>query len=370
MLIQNFFFAFMLICMAALFVDMGIVALTHQKMQDAADVAALEGLRWRDTSATTANPDCDAGSSNDQLRRCAAADIAATALASGAGPQIDFTDEGLGGGLAASQTYNFAGSGAYVPGPLQTNFGNDPGGDMVSGTVPATPNVCPGAPGPALSENSDYCRTDFTPDSSPAAASFLVRLRRTAETPVGGVSSIGPPVPFMFGRATLIPAETQNGQPFHGAGVNLRAAAIAGASPVMQVGWPHPDLDPPVPGATSFSLNKACWDLIQPGEEVDVSGLCQGTVPLVAPPQRQVGAVVDPNQGGSVSDTPPGGGYLPIFDPDANRVIGFAFVRIGGGLLTRFPPQVCIANVSAAPARFDIGGLLLLQEALAPALVR
>src|SRR5438270_13088361 len=48
MLIQMFFYVLMLMGIAALTIDMGYVRLTQSLMQNAADSAALEGLRQRD----------------------------------------------------------------------------------------------------------------------------------------------------------------------------------------------------------------------------------------------------------------------------------------------------------------------------------
>ncbi len=55
MLVQIFFIIFMLLGMTALYVDMGIARLTQSQMQNAADAAALEGLKnGRDAAASLA----------------------------------------------------------------------------------------------------------------------------------------------------------------------------------------------------------------------------------------------------------------------------------------------------------------------------
>src|ERR1051325_6334276 len=69
MLIQLCFIILMLFGVAALTIDVGIARLTQIQMQNAADTAALEGLRGRDTGATA-----------DHDRRLAACNIAAWAF--------------------------------------------------------------------------------------------------------------------------------------------------------------------------------------------------------------------------------------------------------------------------------------------------
>jgi Flp pilus assembly protein TadG len=358
MLVQIFFIMFLLIGVAAIYVDMGLARLTQSQMQNVADASALEGLRQR-----------DALSDND--RRDAAA-----ALVSGAnaGPYVAFSGPGLPeGDLNASQTIDPAAFGFYAP-ALQPNVtDNDESGDMVSGSYSYAPHA---------SEASDYSRADFVvaPAGDPSATStdtsFLVRLRRTdhrndAVDRNAGISSSGESLPLLFGRGNVI--EPHNGVNDYNPrvhGITVRAASIADARTAMRVG--SADVAQNLPGATSASLNLACWSMLQVGIPADPNVLCAGTNPILSSPGKTVGAAV--TAGGSLSDT--SSGYLPMFDSGTNRVIGFGSVAVNTGMVTRSPNGI-LAGVNATAVVTDglsISGLTLLTAAqgalLVPALVR
>ncbi len=135
MLIQIFFFIFMLMAVMALYVDLGLARLSQAQMQNAADTAALEGLRQRDATAPVLG--ClDMG--RDQNRRCAANHMAAMLEA---GPQVIFKDNPAFDSLdnadfQPSKYIDFEttqNNPAYKP-DLQSNTDNLCHGDMVSGT--------------------------------------------------------------------------------------------------------------------------------------------------------------------------------------------------------------------------------------------
>src|SRR5207237_332938 len=142
--------------------------LTQVQMQNAADTAALEGLR-RDPST-------------GQPGRAAARDLVARVFDDdldptngdpdrqfGAGPIVNLT-AGV-GDLHGLQTLSVPDTHVYKP-DLQFNEENLPHGDMVRGTF-----VYSGDPAP--SEDAAYSRNDFTPSDTGSA--FLVRMRRSNE---------------------------------------------------------------------------------------------------------------------------------------------------------------------------------------------
>src|SRR5262249_6380441 len=122
--------------MLSLIVDMGYARLTQAQMQNAADAAALQGLRMR-------NIDPDPGAS-DLQRRTAANQVARFVFDDdldptngdpdynfGAGPIIDLTDGST--ALHGGQTARVPDVRVYKP-DLQLNQSNEVHGDMVSGT--------------------------------------------------------------------------------------------------------------------------------------------------------------------------------------------------------------------------------------------
>src|SRR5438552_3292119 len=131
MLIQMFFYILMLFGIAALAIDMGYVRLTQSLMDNAADTAALEGLRQRDRG--------------EAARRDAAKNMIFRAFDDGgnpadprymsAGPNIQMGPAG--DELNANQFYDqHTLRTAYNPSVgLQPNNNNCKNGDMVSGNL-------------------------------------------------------------------------------------------------------------------------------------------------------------------------------------------------------------------------------------------
>jgi hypothetical protein len=269
---------FVMLAVAALAIDAGFARLTQRQMQTAVDAAALEGLRFRDASAS--NP--------DSTRRMRAARIASLAFDAdmnladddqesqlfGAGPTIAFGGSVGDPSLAASQYMQSSALGVYKP-SLQTNDANAQEGDMVAGSYV---NQGPGF------ENADYSRSDFSlPDASTgqtsgAAPAFLVRMRRTlnAQNPDAqqlddnpGISSAGPTVPFLFGRGSIMARSSANANDLTiQSGITVRATAIADARPALTVGPAYPDAtfpladgsSPPIAGAAPFALQLSEWN--------------------------------------------------------------------------------------------------------------
>ncbi|MEZ5978322.1 MAG: hypothetical protein R3F34_08895 [Planctomycetota bacterium] len=225
----------MLLAIAALSSDLGLIRTTQVTMQNSVDSAALEGVRWVDEL-------------NDDLRRVRAKeamrltfdedlDLTTTPnveFAFGAGPQASYLALGVveaAGGLVPGSL------GLYQPDP-QPNSINREFGDLVAGTFVASEsnpvdNV----------ENFDYSRPDFeVADQAGAgdAKSFLVRLRRTPNLfgfdAVPDVSSTGGGVPIFFGLGPLSLANTGQEFDVRRDGVAVRATALAQGRPIVSVG--------------------------------------------------------------------------------------------------------------------------------------
>jgi hypothetical protein len=309
---------FALMAMAALAVDMGLLIDTQRQMQSAVDSSALEGLRWRDNSSASAllNP-AQSGISQDQVRRQLASDLATRVfdyrlrsdgdrtnpplsdnsydpMQVGAGPVMVYS-----GGVTQAyalqlvqvpsqpfdHVYKPSGfsraSAAMQFQALQLNSaGNLQHGDLVAGSFMTNPSYP--ASNPALEDNQ-YNRRDFVPapfSGTPATApAFLARMRRTNNFQgldnVSGVSSLGPALPFLFARGSLITASqdpTQNPNNYNPRrdGLTVRATAIANATPAKTVGPAYPpDLFPNAPasfagiqGVAPFALSLAYWNTL------------------------------------------------------------------------------------------------------------
>jgi hypothetical protein len=435
MLIQILFAFFMLCGVAALYVDLGIARLTQVQMQNAADPAALEGLRWRDSPPDPADcPTLDIPCLENARRSTAA--LLASEL--DAGPNVAFQDDPNvatlnGAEVHASQTLDFR---ATVQQPalrpaLEKNFpDNAQEGDMVSGAY--APNGCPAVLSRPHAESADYCREDFIV-SDPSRRSFLVRLRRTngfrgldnapgnaagnsPDIPLDnqlGISSSGPRIPLLFGRAGTL-QQIGDSMP-RVDGIPVRAAAIADARPALRVGPAAAGLR----GITPFAITHAFWSLLRSagGQAVfaDPSGLlCQGITPtcsttvgkfwqpnipatpvipattvgaeilLAAPRPADVSAVYVP-----IYDLPPADGTCTMLGA-TERVIGFGYIQITGAVsdpsfvVDLNGSQLAPANASAVvaggfPAPPDqLAGILRAKTCLAnegplllvPALVR
>ncbi len=263
----------MVLGIAALTIDMAVVRLTQIQMQNAADTAALEGLRKRDAISDPVVADrirrtdacrMSAWTFDDAFRdHCLPGEVPFAPLSSvppggtwlGAGPEVGLVDNPQGGEMKAMQTIVPAASGAYKPVLQSNNFnganGNFKHGDMVSGQFgPQTYGNNPNCPSPnpnAFPEDCDFNRADFAPLTSPPApppiprasslgSSFLVRMRRadgrnpldqdSNNNPADGVSSSGSSLPLMFGRTLPIQANA-NGYSPRRDGITTRATAIA-----------------------------------------------------------------------------------------------------------------------------------------------
>jgi hypothetical protein len=317
MLVQIALMTVVLCGLLSLVIDIGYTRLTRGQMQNAADAAALEGLRKRDVGVrnpATGQTVNDAFAS-DCLRRAAANRIVRWTFDDnldpadgdpdyqfGAGPIIDLTDGAT--SLHGLQTISAPETHAYKP-DLQLNQLNQVHGDMVSGRFCYTPDPVP-SEGP-VHELQDvvctepqrgsgtYARNDFNPNpTSPGPppglnecpapddpvptpwpvpgtgslagvddSAFLVRLRRSNEFEdlggqmEAGVGSSGPSLPLTFGKAAPIFGDDPTSEySVRRDGVTVRATAIASIRPAMHVGLPQ--ANPAQPGVTRFALLDTC----------------------------------------------------------------------------------------------------------------
>ena len=269
MLVQVALFLFAMCATLSLIIDIGYAHVTQAQMQNAADAAAIEGVRQRDRLA-------------DPLRREAVNTVVGWTYDDnfdptdgdadyqfGAGPIIDLTEGAT--SLHGLQTSSVPDVHVYKPN-LQPNLGNAPEGDMVSG------RFCYSAD-PLPSENvayemqdtvcgqpqrgaGAYARNDFNPGGANPNA-FLVRLRRSNDyQDLEGqtdpdVGSSGPSLPLTFGKATTIhgddPAAAYS---VRRDGLTVRATAIAETRPALHLGVPQ--VNPATPALTPFVLSSAC----------------------------------------------------------------------------------------------------------------
>jgi len=304
---------FVFFAVLSLLIDVGYARLTQAQMQNAADTAALEGLRKRDIGVfnpATGQTVNDAFAS-DCLRRSAAHRLVRWVFDDdfdvssdpdyqfGAGPVVDVTDGVT--NLHALSTLSVPDTHVYKP-DLQINQQNQVYGDMVSG------RFCYSAD-PAASEglayadpstivctepqhaSGPYARNDFNPNPAspqppgalggcpapddappnpfpiPGAGSldlvddsaFLVRLRRSndlqdfAAQTEPDVASSGSSLPLVFGRATTIAGDDPTGgYSVRRDGVTVRATAVAAIRPALHVGLPQSN--PSLPGVARFTL--------------------------------------------------------------------------------------------------------------------
>ena len=366
MLLQMFFFILMLLGIAALAIDMGYVRLTQSLMQNAADTAALEGLRQREAGEPTRR-----ASAKDMLDRAFVDPAGQRQM--GAGPDIPMdapADE-----FNANQKYQLGASPFFIP-AVQFNPNNCVNGDMVAGGYAA---------GADHSEGGDYSRLDYAPvvngdctnPADPAllasARAFLVRLRRTIDP--GGtydpgaldnqpnISSSGSTLPMMFGRANVLESIGPHNPRHHGFAV--RATAIANAANALQAGPAgYGRL-----GLSRFAIDKACWISLLGGVKFTPNGAfgqLDGDVCGVASAHyidtAQVIAIGDPPPNIIAAPVTPGGSYVPIVDSALGMVVGFGYATVatvpGAFTVTPIPNQIASGNASA-----------ILHRGVAPAVI-
>jgi hypothetical protein len=267
----------------------------------------------------------------------------------GTGPVVDFSGgipvSGNSGSFQASQMYQ-AGNSGHAAANLQPNDDDNPQGDVVSGT--------------------------YTASSGATNTSYKVQLRRSNDTPISGELSTGPPLPYLFGRGTLLGANLK------ARGITVRAKSVAAGQPAMSAGKPDVDssLAKPLPGVTPFVLDKSAWDQLttdtiapngtdprvmdlskfpSAGYAFDPAALSLGQTATVAANANSFNTYLP------INITL---GYVPVVDrtlavPLQNSVIGFGYVTISTtGTTTTITRQTGkVAPENASPILTQSSGL-------------
>jgi len=395
-LVQLALIVFAMSAMLSLVIDVGYARVTQGQMQNAADAAALEGLRTGDRSAA-----------NVLVQRVFDDDLDSTNgdpdYQFGAGPVIDLTDGVT--SLHGLQTISVPDVHVYKP-DLQLNQQNEVYGDMVSGRFCYTSDPAPSedaryelqdivctAP---QNGSGSYARNDFNPGVADANA-FLVRLRRSNEfQDLDGqtepdVASSGPSLPLTFGKATTIHGDdSSSNYSVRRDGLTIRATAIAETRPALHVGLPRANANQP--GATPFALVDTCIQGPNPAAPVTINvtvNPATGVITRRAPAAAlcAVGSVVGRFVGNANAISTVGAalpapsartcasfniltGYGPVYSLMAsgtNRIIGFARASLTHtpcppGPATPFPATIVraasVVVQSNATARV-VGGLPL-----------
>ncbi len=355
MLAQFAIVVFAIFAVLALVVDVGSVTLTRVQMQNAADSAAVEGLRGRDLGIT---PDVDDDAFQADCRRRTAARnnvswtfdddfaLGADSLQLGAGPNIEFTDAGI-GVMNASQLIDTGAASVYKPVLERNQPANAVHGDMVSGTFTYSSEPTP-------SEDGAYARTDFVPGApvTPGASglagcpaddnftgvppsgsvwnpldstAFLVRLRRASDRDAlardPGVSSSGNAMQLLFARGTALQGtDPVSGYSLRRDGITVRATAIAQLRPVMRIGPANDSL--PERGAVAYAISRECWDGAWDDATAVVtvdSASTPPTIRVAGEPSCPSDAIRVEAGGWSVGDV------VPVPDPVATQIPPCAF---------------------------------------------
>jgi Putative Flp pilus-assembly TadE/G-like len=362
MLVQVAMIAFAMFGVLAMVADLGYVTLTRVQMQNAADSAALEGMRKRNFDANVFGSDC--------VRRVAARDMvrwtfddnldidsvdANSPQNFGAGPTAEFTH---GDGSTANAYQTIGGLSVYKPNLGLNQGSNVEHGDMVSGNMSADLSSLSD---PRAPENNSYGRADFNrnpnprtdptatyaacpeplPDTWPAPPpssltlddnAFLVRLRRSNETAgptdPSDAFTTGPTLPLMFARGTAVRGDGASGYNPRTDGLTVRAAAIASIRPALRV-----SSAPGRFGAAPFALDAR---FSGSSATIHPDGTITGFFDSDPVTEVQVGMFVKTpaeinTVGKSVARWPPVSctllnGYGPVyssFSGSINRVVGF-----------------------------------------------
>lgn len=399
-----------LLSIGALVVDLGLANLSQQIMQNTADAASLEGVRF----ANGADPDANA--------RLAASMMAGNSFNEnnvltaewrnrGAGPSLTVSG-GSGGELMANQQLHvFDANGlpaTYQP-VLQQNYdpANPGGSNLAHGDIVSGDYTFMGP----VSDPADYNRPDFQPALlADGSRALLVRIRRTndfaSKDRIAGVSSSGPPIPFLFGRASTMGKDPNAVYNPRQHGITVRGTSIAQGVPARSVGSFS---NATVRGSLPVMLSLDYWNQLNGGAEgsaedgtlsfsagaiLDELGLPVGYVI-----NQQILCVGVPESAWAVASVPPAGsleGFIPLFAPvcqtatvpcdpanSVRRVVGYGY----GSLVFEESQITLIRNASStypsnasamplnppvlSPAEWNnLMAASIVAPALAPALVR
>ncbi|WP_158261285.1 MULTISPECIES: pilus assembly protein TadG-related protein [Pirellulaceae] len=282
-----------LLGVAALVIDLGLARVKYRQMQSATDTAALAGLqneltgtadrteaRW--LAAQTFHPDID------QDFDTYATQQAVLSIVDDTPPSGGFLDDPRGK--------------RWVPN-LEPNTDNIAKGDL-----------------------------EYVPGSS----AFYARLRHSTLTPVDGVRNDSPPLPYLFGRATVRTTNRPSEAIYRG--MSLKSASLASTTRALSMG---PTVVKPtgetIDGvqyvATINEWENSIVHEIQPGEE-----LTRYTVGDVAPIGLTIQATLPT-------------GYIAIYDPlttEPNRIAGFGFIADGTRELGHIAPANATSTIFPA----------------------
>jgi len=359
---------FGLMAMAALVIDIGFARLAQRQMQTAADSAALEGLRFRDeipsslivSYETELEAACGPVDQNDPTwRDCARLWFAAKRVSDTFDDDLDTTDDD---GAFDS------GNGQFGAGPLVEFTGGE--GDptlMASQMMSIDPNT------------PVYKPVMLGGTQSPSG--FRVAILRGATDEDADLFSLGPPVPYLFARGSLINRQLIQ------SGIVVRGVGVAEGRRALSVGVALPSHS--LPGSTAFSIRLGKdsangWidlaDETPATIEIDSAGtvyLATGNLPIgyvnIADGSSQLlslgqsvlqlrptpnenayvsavvnnAAVVGPSRQVFVTITGDGG-------VTGNRIIGFGFAELASGsstnqlTLTKRNSQIAYENASTS----------------------
>jgi hypothetical protein len=328
---------FALCGLAAVVIDLGMARLTQTEMQSAADTAAIEGLRYRDPNTGTwpTNTEPPTPSPRDITNAIFDDDLNpdnGDRFAYGAGPIIPLTG-GIGPDGTASQFIAITSDDVKNPSrlvykpQLALNEGNDPTGDVVS------MRYDPSQVGSGRDENSDYSRNDgFVPASGSSTDSLLIRIRRSNESPVDGVSTFGPTLPFLFGQGSMMQKDPSSSYNPRKDGVTVRATAIAQLVPAKTAGRSSTNSR----GLAPFALPKAALTSGSVVYTVGSNGVLSPSSGQVIDPTTAltIAQRIDDRAATALPSTFAAGiYYVPLYDDqltpaNVKWVVGFALLRV------------------------------------------
>jgi hypothetical protein len=336
---------FALMGLAALVIDLGFARLTQRQMQTAVDSAALEGLRWRDVNEWEEVPQGWLGDpdfitlfdDNEDFIGTITNDVDKDRIRRWAAQQVVLStfDDDLESGNGDDGAFD--GGGQFGAGPVVEFTGGAGDPTLVASQ---TMSVDPASP---------VYKPEFM-DGTPSASGFQVAmLRGGTGIPDADVYSVGPSLPYLFARGSMINRQLIQD------GITVRATGVADARPATAVGVDIPGV---VAGAQRFALREATWALlpVDDGDPmtddsvvVTVDGVNLGSTPM---PMRSLGEMI------ALSPTPEAAsGFVAIFDDvqGTNRVIGFGLAAI----TVESPTEVRITSLCVD------GGIIATENATA-----
>lgn len=268
---------------AALVIDLGLARVKLRQMQSATDTAALEGLR--DEYRT--------GGERQSPRWFAAQTFY---------PEIDPDFESY----ATQQSV------------LEITEDSPPSGGVVQDPRERlwVPNMA------ANTDDAEQGDLEFI--SSPSGSQqFFARLRHSTHDIEQGIRHDSPPLPYLFGRATVRTTERPSEAIYRG--ISMRSVSVASTTRVLTMG-PTVTINGETILGVEYVASVSDWDNamvygIQAGQEIN---------------RYTIGEVIPPTMVSSLATSP--NGYVAIFDPNstvANRIVGFGFIDANGPALNQ-----------------------------------